>query len=272
MKSIIQFYRGQKGSKMTKFLRLLLIFTVVASYCYFVLIWQPETFVSVLGTNKKYMLLQVIIVVFFSIYLSIQLDMKFLRRENKILKQIREFQMWNKFILHFAFLKTGSHAEKDKVIDSLKYLEDGQLKDDLERIYEARDSLKTAHSQIYDRYPYPQIKTFFSEAEHSIVAGVDEKALMQKTALNIDKYVSDLVEYEEAKAIGYKTSISLIVIVLILLAASKVLMPDIINGFTSHFTGFLVVLIVILLISKLVVKAKKDYVAPLVIFGGDDNE
>lgn len=272
MKEIINFYRGQRGSKKRKLSRLFFIFIIVFAYNFFFLVWHPQTFVSILGSTQIITIAKLIVALLLSGYISLMLDMHFFRKQNNLKRQIRDFRMWNKFILHFAFLKTGSSDEKNKVLDSLKYLEESKLKDSLYQIYDESESLKDAHQKVYEKYPYPQIKTFFSEAENALVSGVDENALMQRTALNIDKYVRDLIDYEESKEVGYKTSVSLIILVFGLLALAKILLPEVVNTMGSTIGGFIVMTCGVCLLHLLLVKVKAAYVSPLVTFGGDDNE
>ncbi len=271
MNKLITFYRKQKGNKRRKLAQLFLLFILVLGYTYFVTMWAPESYVSLVGA-QKHVLVKYIVIIAFSVIVAIRLDMHIVRSSFNLRKQITELEMWNKFILHFAFLKTGSSDEKTQVLDTLKYLEDNELKDQLIEIYENNTSLKDAHQAIYDRYDYPQIKTFFAEAENSLVHGYDENELMKKSALYIDNYVTKLNVYCDAKEAGYKISRSLIAVVLILIPAIKVLFSSVTIDFTSSISGMVLSLVILYVIISLLINAKRQYTRPFIGFGGDDLE
>lgn len=272
MKDTLNKYKQSKGSKISKILQFLLIMVGCITYVLILLIWTPETYVSILGTSNVVKYLKIGISIVLAIYIAIQIDVNFLRAPKYGHKQIEEYELWNKFFLHFAFMKTGSSNEKSQVLEVLRYLEDSELKQTLTDVYEQNTSLKDAHNAIVQKYPYPQVKTFFSESEDALVRGADGNRLMQKTALNIDKYINDISSYNQSKLNSYKTSLILLITVVILTLVAKVGFNVAFIEFSESNTGFIILGLYLILITKLLVKIKRNANRPLIDFGGDDHE
>lgn len=271
MKDTLNKYKKAKGTKATKIARLLLTLVIVFLYLYTVIIWTPETYALILQDTKlKY--IKIVVSIILAIYMAIQFDINYIRAPKFGTKQIKEYELWNKFLLHFAFLKTGSSNEKAQVFEVLRYVEDSKLKDDLTEVFEQNPSLKDAHNVISEKYPYPQIKTFFSEAEDSLVRGADGNKLMQKTALNIDKYVNDIIAYNNEKQNSFKVTRIILWVITILTLVVKFGFSKAFIDFTESYTGFIVLVAYFVLLTKLFINNKRSASSALIHFGGEDNE
>lgn len=270
MKDTLKKTKKQKSSKST-YITTFLVFIVTIAYMYVVMIWSPETKVTLLeNSTLKYIKIGVSVVL--ALYVAFQLDRKYFRAPKYSSKQIEDYELWDKFLLHFAFLKTGSSNEKAQVLEVLRYLEDSELKQTLTDVYEQNISLKDAHNEIVEKYPYPQVKTFFSEAEDSLVRGADGNRLMQKTALNIDKYISDITTYTKEKQNSFILTRILLWTVVILTVVAKVGFNQAFNGFADTYTGIIILVGYFILLTRLFIKSKENANSALIHFGGDDNE
>lgn len=272
MKETLRKYKRCEGSKFSKFSRLLLIIILTSLYLYCVLIWTPETFVTILGTNKIFMYFRILATLLLAIYIAVQLDLNVMRSPKFSRDQIKDYELWNKFFLHFAFLKTGSGSEKAQIQEVLRYLEDSELKQTLTEVYEETTTLKEAHTQIVEKYPYPHIKTFFAEAEDALVRGADGNKLMQKTALHIDKYINDITCYEDNKTNSYYITFAMLVTTVVLTVVAKLLFADTFINVCGTYSGFLGFIIYFLILTRLFVKAKIAVNRPLLHFGGNEYE
>lgn len=272
MKDTLNKYKRSKGTKISKFSQLFLITIASLVYVYIVLIWTPPTYVSILGTNNVVKYLKLIISIILAIYIAVQIDINFIRAPKFGRKQIKDYELWNKFFLHFAFMKTGSSNEKSQVLEVLRYLENSELKQTLTDVYEQNTSLKDAHNAIIEKYPYPQVKTFFSESEDALVRGADGNRLMQKTALNIDKYINDISSYNQDKINSYKMTLILLITTVVLTLIAKIGFSGAFIGFSESNTGFIILVLYLILITRLFVNCKRSVNSPLVHFGGDDHE
>lgn len=271
MKDTLNKYRKSKGGKLSKLSRLLLLAICAFLYVYIILIWTPETYALILeDTVFKYT--KLVVSCLLAIYIAVQLDINYLRAPKLGMKQIKDYELWNKFFLHFAFLKTGSSNEKSQVLEVLRYLEDSELKQTLTEVYEENTSLKDAHNVIVEKYPYPQVKTFFSEAEDSLVRGADGNRLMQKTALNIDKYINDISNYNKDKLNSYKVTKILLWTVVVLTLVAKVGFTQAFIGFTESYIGFAILVGYLVILTKLFINSKRSANSALIDFGGDSNE
>lgn len=272
MKDTLKKYKSYEGNKITKISQLFLITVGVLIYLYIVLLWTPSVYVSILGVNQVVKYIKIIITIILAIYIAVQLDLNFVRAPKFSKKQINDYELWNKFFLHFAFMKTGSGSEKSQVLEVLRYLEDSTLKQTLTEVYEENTSLKEAHNEIIEKYPYPQVKTFFAEAEDVLVKGVDGNHLMQKTALNIDKYINDISNYEENKINNYKMSSILLVVVLILTLVTKIGFSEVFINFSELYIGYAILVCYFVFITKQLVKVKTAVNSSLIQFGGERDE
>lgn len=272
MKDTLKKYKSYEGSTITKISQLFLITIGVLIYLYIVLLWTPSTYVSILGANQVVKYIKIIITIILAIYIAVQLDLNFMRAPKFSKKQINDYELWNKFFLHFAFMKTGSGSEKSQVLEVLRYLEDSSLKQTLTDVYEENTSLKEAHNEIVEKYPYPQVKTFFAEAEDALVKGADGNRLMQKTALNIDKYINDISNYEENKINNYKMSSILLAVVFILTLVTKIGFSEVFINFSELYIGFAILVCYFVFITKQLVKAKTAVNSSLIHFGGERDE
>ncbi len=272
MRDTLRKYKRYEGRAITKISQLFLIAIITLLYLFVIFIWTPDTYVSVLGVNNILKYIKIGITIILAIYVAVQMDINFVRAPRYSKQQIKDYELWNKFFLHYAFLKTGSGSEKSQVLEVLRYLEDNDLKETLTEIYEENTSLKDAHNQIIEKYPYPQVKTFFAESEDALVRGADGNHLMQKTALNIDKYINDVANYEKEKVNSYKMSLILLITVVVLTIIVKLAFADTFIMFADSITGFLILVIYTVVLTKLFVKIKKAVNKPLLSFGGEDNE
>lgn len=272
MRDALKKYKNYEGKAITKFSQLFLIGLITFGYLYFVLIWTPETYVSILDTHRAFNTIKVIITIVLSLYIAVQLDTKFFRAPKYSLQQIKDYELWNKFFLHFAFMKTGSGSEKAQVLEVLRYLEDSELKQTLTDVYEQTTTMKDAHNQIIEKYPYPQVKTFFAESEDALVKGADGNRLMQKTALNIDKYINDITAYEAGKSNSYMMSLLLICAVIVLTFLLKLGFAESFISLANTYTGFAALLIYFIALTRVFILNKTAMYNPLLKFGGEDNE
>lgn len=272
MRDTLKKYKSYEGSIFTKFSQLFLITLGVLIYLYVILIWTPDTYVSILGNNNIFKYIKIIVSIILAVYIAIQIDINFVRAPKYSKKQISDYELWNKFFLHFAFMKTGSGSEKSQVLEVLRYLEDSSLKQTLTDVYEENTSLKEAHNVIIEKYPYPQVKTFFAEAEDALVKGADGNRLMQKTALNIDKYINDISNYEENKINSYKMSSILLIAVFVLTLIAKIGFSEVFIGFSQSYVGFIVLVAYFVFMIKQLVYAKRDVNNSLIHFGGSRHE
>lgn len=271
MKDTLNKYRQAKGGNLAKIVRLLLILILAFLYVYVVIIWTPGTYAVILQ-NTKFKYIKIIVSIILAIYIGVQFDINYIRAPKFSTKQIKEYELWNKFLLHFAFLKTGSSNEKAQVLEVLRYLEDSELKESLTEVFEENTSLKDAHNVIVDKYPYPQIKTFFSEAEDSLVRGADGNRLMQKTALNIDKYVNDITVYNNEKHKSFKVTKILLWTITLLTLVAKVGFSNAFMDFTESYTGFVIIVVYLVILTKLFVSTRRSASSALIHFGGEGNE
>lgn len=272
MKDTLNKYKRYEGTAFTKLAQLFLITIIAIAYVYIILIWTPETYVSILGAGATVKYIKIAISVILAIYMAVQIDINFIRAPKFGNQQIKDYELWNKFFLHFAFMKTGSSNEKSQVLEVLRYLEDSELKQVLTEVYEENTSLKDAHNAIVQKYPYPQVKTFFSEAEDALVRGADGNRLMQKTALNIDKYINDIASYNANKLNSYKMTLILLITTAVLTVAVKIGFSEAFIGFSQSYTGFTILVLYLILLTRLFVNSKRSVNSALIHFGGDDNE
>lgn len=272
MKDTITKLRSIKVSRSKKIMQLLALAICSFFYFYFILIWSPSTYVELIGANPILDYIKLGVTCIFAIYIAVKLYVDYFKAEDPIARQLEELEMWNKFFLHFAFLKTGSSNEKNQVFEILEYLEDSELKTNLIDTYEENVSLKDAHNQIIEMYPYPQVKTFFAETEDALVKGADGNRLMRKTALNIDKYINDVTNYEKEKINSYKMSTILLSTVMILMIFVKIGFGSAFIDFANSNLGFILLLVFFIAIIKLFIAAKHRVNSPLLSFGGEDIE
>lgn len=272
MKEIIRKYKKAKGTRLAKVGQLLLVSLITVMYLYIVILWTPETYVSISLTSVMFKYIKVVLVIILGIYMAIQFDINFIRSPKVGYQQLQDYELWNKFFLHLAFMKTGSSNEKSQVLEILNYLEDSELKETLNAVYEENASLKDAYNQIIEKYPYPQVKTFFSESEDALVKGADGNRLMQKTALNIDKYIGDIRMYNDEKNTSYKVSIGLLTSVLILVLIMKIGFGQIFISFADSYIGIAILICFFIYITKLITKVRREAYSSLIKIGGEDNE
>lgn len=270
MKDTLMKKNKTKSTKAVYITRFLVVVLTIA-YMYIVMIWSPETKVTLLE-NSTFKYIKIGVSVVLALYVAYQLDSNYFRAPKYSLKQIEDYELWNKFFLHFAFLKTGSSNEKAQVLEVLRYLEDSELKQTLTEVYEQNASLKDAHNKIVEKYPYPQVKTFFSEAEDSLVRGADGNRLMQKTALNIDKYINDITMYTNEKHTSFIMTRILLWTIVVLTMLTKIGFNQAFIGFSDTYTGLILLVGYFILLTKLFVKSKASASSALIQFGGDDNE
>lgn len=270
MKDTLNKSKKQK-SKNISYLSTFMVIICTLIYIYIVFIWTPATYVTLLQSSMfKYIKIGVSVVL--AAYIIYQLDRKYFKASNDSLHQIEDYELWNKFLLHFAFLKTGSSNEKAQVLEVLRYLDDSELKQTLTDVYEQNASLKDAHNEIVEKYPYPQVKTFFSEAEDSLVRGADGNRLMQKTALNIDKYINDITTYNSEKQNSFIITRILLWTVVILTIVAKIGFSQAFIGFSDSYTGLALLVGYFVLLTNMFVKSKKRASSALIQFGGTVNE
>lgn len=272
MNKTLRKYKGFEGKASKKFLRLFFISIIAMLYCYILLIWKPSTYVSLLETTGPIQYLKIAVTIILAVILAVRIDIEFLRAKKYNEEQIRDYELWNKFFLHFAFLKTGSGSEKAQVMEVLRYLEDSELKQTLTDIYEENATIKDAHNQIVLKYPYPQVKTFFAESEDALVKGADGNRLMQKTALYIDKYINDITVYQAEKKNNYLMSMAFLIVVTILTLLVKLFFAGVFIDFAGTLIGFIVLIAYLITIVNLFIKVKREVNKPLINFGGEDNE
>ncbi|WOO87054.1 hypothetical protein RZE82_08040 [Mollicutes bacterium LVI A0039] len=272
MKETLKQYKQSKGTRQGKIMQSFVLVVLSLLYFYFILIWTPDTYVSILGNDQFFDYIKYGCAIILAVYTAVQLDANYFRAPKFSSKQIEDYEMWNKFFLHFAFMKTGSGSEKSQVNDVLRYLEDSELKQTLKEVYEETTTLKDAHIKIVEKYPYPQVKTFFSEAEDALVKGADGNRLMQKTALNIDKFINDLSGYEKQKQSSFKVTIALLSSVSALTLVAKLLFAEVFIDFTNTYVGLVILILFFIMINSLFVLAKRFLNRPLLTFGGGSNE
>lgn len=269
MQEALKRYKMAKDSTLSKVVKLLIILTLSVGYFYMILLWKPETYIDLLGVSKFISYLKIAMMVGLAIVVGLMIEIYFIRAPKYSQKYLKDYELWNKFFLHFAFMKTGSGSEKAQALDVLRYLEDGELKQTLTEVYEQTTSLKEAHQQIILKYPYPQVKTFFSESEDALVKGADGNRLMQKTALNIDKYINDILFFEKSKVVNYRMSLIMLCATFVLMLLAKLLFADVFIGFTDSITGLTLLAIFYISQTYLVIRTKRGVNKPLNKFGGD---
>lgn len=272
MSEIIKKYKNYNEKKSTKIIRFILIYILIFSYLYFILVWSPDTYVSLINTSKIDKLIRGIITFGLSLYITLEIDINFFQVEKSNDIQIDEYNLWSKFLLHFAFLKTGTSNEKTQVFEVLSYVEDSQLKADLSNIYENSQTLKDAHNEIIKKYPYPHIKTFFAESEDALVNAEDREYQLQKTTMHINKYMEDIKKYKSEKQKSYNVAFVTIMLLVVLTAVGKITLANIFLDFTMKYTTFAILIIYCICLVKLLTKAKKELNKTLVNFGDEHVE
>lgn len=248
--------------------KLILAFLIMFLYLYFIIVWTPKSYVPSLELSYISDKIKLIIIIVTSIILSLIFVLQTHNSKAKGLSEIEDYQMWNKFLLHYAFMKTGAGSEKEQVFEILMYLDDCKLKDDLTIIYTESQTLKDAHNQICEKYPYPQIKTFFSETEDALIKVKDGENLIQKTALNIDKYINDIKVYNQAKKDAFNISSSLIIIIFILMFGVKIGFSDAFINFTNSYVTLSILILFYILTLQCFVMVKKKMDETMIEFGG----
>lgn len=264
------FEKSIKYKQITVNLKTVIILVGICGYLYLLFFWHPATYVNI-STNSHLFIVKIICCVLFAILWTLYLQSKFFQTTPIGTKQVDDYNFWNKFILHYAFMNNTNAVEKQQVLTSLQFLEESERKSQLIEIYNQADSIKEAHSKITEIYPYPHIRTFFSESESVLVNGDDNK-LIQKSALYIDGYFNDINRFEQSKSIAYKTSLSFVSLAFILLLVAKLTFGQIINDFLNTFEGFIIFLLALSILCYLLVTLKQRLNRPLIVFGGEVNE
>lgn len=240
------------------------------TYLYLLLFWHPAEYVNILA-NPTLTGLKVCVAIIFVIIWVYLLNKYYLQVQRVGKKHVDDYNFWNKFVLHYAFMKVQSISEREQILLNLKFLDDSPAKEELIKIYTESDNLKEAHSRIVEKYPYPHLRTFFSETESVLING-DDNNLVQKSALYIDSYYNDIKLFEEEKEKAYKTSNAFIVISLVLILIIKVLFGTVMIDFIDSFEGFAIILTLISVLLLLLIGLKRRLNRPLLTFGGQSDD